>query len=133
MSRYSLFCCCCCWFLTWFLFSLFICSVLKKCGKKMPRYCDVNNDKRITLSEWLNCLQVQTNVQKTKASETSKSITLFTNGKVKRNRSERHDVEQLFFLYRPTTTNTKSSQIKRTQSTGVIPEKWLKENKKENE
>ncbi|XP_037920835.1 LOW QUALITY PROTEIN: SPARC-related modular calcium-binding protein 1 [Hermetia illucens] len=30
---------------------------LKKCGKKMPRYCDVNGDKRITLSEWLNCLQ----------------------------------------------------------------------------
>lgn len=23
----------------------------------MPRYCDVNGDKRITLSEWLNCLQ----------------------------------------------------------------------------
>lgn len=30
---------------------------LRKCGKKMPRYCDVNNDKTITLSEWLNCLQ----------------------------------------------------------------------------
>lgn len=25
----------------------------------MPRYCDVNNDKKITLSEWLNCLQTQ--------------------------------------------------------------------------
>jgi hypothetical protein len=25
----------------------------------MPRYCDVNNDKKITLSEWLNCLQAQ--------------------------------------------------------------------------
>lgn len=25
----------------------------------MPRYCDQNNDKRITLSEWLNCLQTQ--------------------------------------------------------------------------
>lgn len=37
----------------------------------MPRYCDVNNDKRITLTEWLNCLQVQTNVQKSKVSETS--------------------------------------------------------------
>lgn len=32
---------------------------LKKCGKKMPRYCDVNSDKKITLSEWLNCLQAQ--------------------------------------------------------------------------
>lgn len=30
---------------------------LRKCGKKMPRYCDVNNDKKITLSEWLNCFQ----------------------------------------------------------------------------
>lgn len=62
----------------------------------MPRYCDVNNDKKITLSEWLNCLQVQTNVQKIKASETSKSITLLTNGKVKRNGSERYDVEKFF-------------------------------------
>lgn len=25
----------------------------------MPRFCDVNNDKKITLSEWLNCLQAQ--------------------------------------------------------------------------
>lgn len=25
----------------------------------MPRYCDVNNDRKITLSEWLNCLQTQ--------------------------------------------------------------------------
>lgn len=32
---------------------------LRRCGKKMPRYCDVNNDKKITLSEWLNCLQTQ--------------------------------------------------------------------------
>lgn len=32
---------------------------LRKCGKKMPRYCDVNNDRKITLSEWLNCLQAQ--------------------------------------------------------------------------
>uniref|UniRef100_A0A1B0CF88 Sparc-related modular calcium-binding protein 2 n=1 Tax=Lutzomyia longipalpis TaxID=7200 RepID=A0A1B0CF88_LUTLO len=30
---------------------------LRKCGKKLPRYCDVNNDREITLSEWLNCLQ----------------------------------------------------------------------------
>lgn len=27
----------------------------------MPRFCDVNNDKKITLSEWLNCLQTQRN------------------------------------------------------------------------
>ncbi|XP_062552816.1 SPARC-related modular calcium-binding protein 2 isoform X2 [Armigeres subalbatus] len=32
---------------------------LRKCGKKMPRYCDVNNDRKITLSEWLNCLQTE--------------------------------------------------------------------------
>lgn len=25
----------------------------------MPRFCDVNNDKKITLSEWLNCLQTE--------------------------------------------------------------------------
>lgn len=60
-------------FYCFFSLPLFTCSVLKKCGKKMPRYCDVNNDKRITLSEWLSCLQVQTNAQKSKASDTSMS------------------------------------------------------------
>lgn len=38
---------------------LFIYRNLKKCGKKMPRYCDVNSDRKITLTEWLNCLQAQ--------------------------------------------------------------------------
>jgi SPARC-related modular calcium-binding protein len=32
---------------------------LRRCGKRLPRFCDVNNDKKITLSEWLNCLQTQ--------------------------------------------------------------------------
>ncbi|XP_055374150.1 SPARC-related modular calcium-binding protein 1 [Condylostylus longicornis] len=32
---------------------------LRKCGKKMPRYCDVNSDKKITLAEWLNCMQTE--------------------------------------------------------------------------
>ncbi|XP_059225047.1 SPARC-related modular calcium-binding protein 2 isoform X4 [Stomoxys calcitrans] len=32
---------------------------LRKCGRKMPRYCDVNSDKQITLTEWLSCLQAQ--------------------------------------------------------------------------
>uniref|UniRef100_T1PL21 Secreted protein acidic and rich in cysteine Ca binding region n=1 Tax=Musca domestica TaxID=7370 RepID=T1PL21_MUSDO len=30
---------------------------LRKCGRKMPRYCDVNGDKKITLNEWIGCLQ----------------------------------------------------------------------------
>ncbi|XP_073845963.1 SPARC related modular calcium binding-like protein magu isoform X2 [Musca autumnalis] len=30
---------------------------LRKCGRKLPRYCDVDNDKKITLSEWITCLQ----------------------------------------------------------------------------
>ncbi|XP_037950351.1 SPARC-related modular calcium-binding protein 2-like isoform X2 [Teleopsis dalmanni] len=34
-------------------------KTLRKCGKKMPRYCDANGDKKITLTEWLNCLQTQ--------------------------------------------------------------------------
>jgi len=25
----------------------------------MPRYCDVNGDKKISLTEWVNCLQSQ--------------------------------------------------------------------------
>lgn len=32
---------------------------LRKCGKKLPRYCDQNNDREITLAEWLNCLESQ--------------------------------------------------------------------------
>ncbi|BES98093.1 Secreted protein acidic and rich in cysteine Ca Hypothetical protein region [Nesidiocoris tenuis] len=29
---------------------------LKRCGKKLPRYCDVNQDRKISYTEWLNCL-----------------------------------------------------------------------------
>ncbi|XP_017839067.1 SPARC-related modular calcium-binding protein 1 isoform X2 [Drosophila busckii] len=32
---------------------------LSRCGKKMPRYCDANGDKKISLSEWVDCLQSQ--------------------------------------------------------------------------
>lgn len=32
---------------------------LRKCGKKLPKYCDQNNDREITLAEWLNCLNSQ--------------------------------------------------------------------------
>ncbi|KAL1517585.1 hypothetical protein ABEB36_001327 [Hypothenemus hampei] len=32
---------------------------LKKCGKKLPRYCDMNKDKEISTTEWLDCLSVQ--------------------------------------------------------------------------
>ncbi|XP_039287273.1 SPARC-related modular calcium-binding protein 1 [Nilaparvata lugens] len=31
---------------------------LRPCGKKLPRYCDVNHDKRVSLTEWLSCLHV---------------------------------------------------------------------------
>uniref|UniRef100_A0A8D8PQ46 SPARC-related modular calcium-binding protein 1 n=2 Tax=Cacopsylla melanoneura TaxID=428564 RepID=A0A8D8PQ46_9HEMI len=34
---------------------------LRRCGKKLPRHCDANNDRKISLSEWLNCLNVNTN------------------------------------------------------------------------
>ncbi|XP_022908370.1 SPARC-related modular calcium-binding protein 2 isoform X2 [Onthophagus taurus] len=30
---------------------------LRRCGKKLPRYCDKNNDRGITMTEWLECLQ----------------------------------------------------------------------------
>ena len=32
---------------------------LRRCGKKLPRYCDVNNDRRISMTEWLSCLNAQ--------------------------------------------------------------------------
>lgn len=47
---------------------------LRKCGKKMPRYCDVNNDKKITLSEWLNCLNAHGSAKDT----TKTSISEYT-------------------------------------------------------
>ncbi|XP_067012593.2 SPARC-related modular calcium-binding protein 2 isoform X3 [Anabrus simplex] len=32
---------------------------LRRCGKRLPRYCDVNQDQKISLTEWLNCLSTQ--------------------------------------------------------------------------
>ncbi|XP_060520905.1 SPARC-related modular calcium-binding protein 2 isoform X2 [Cylas formicarius] len=32
---------------------------LKKCGKKLPRYCDSNKDRLISMTEWLDCLNIQ--------------------------------------------------------------------------
>ncbi|KAK9500668.1 hypothetical protein O3M35_001892 [Rhynocoris fuscipes] len=32
---------------------------LRRCGKKLPRYCDVNHDRKISMTEWLNCLNSQ--------------------------------------------------------------------------
>ncbi|KAK6641893.1 hypothetical protein RUM44_013613 [Polyplax serrata] len=29
---------------------------LRRCGKRLPRFCDVNNDRRISITEWTNCL-----------------------------------------------------------------------------
>lgn len=40
----------------------------------MPRYCDVNSDRKITLSEWMNCLQTQRT-----PSETPKALSEFKN------------------------------------------------------
>lgn len=30
--------------------------LLRRCGKRLPRYCDINHDKKISITEWLNCL-----------------------------------------------------------------------------
>lgn len=32
---------------------------LRKCGKKLPRYCDNNRDRQISMTEWLECLNIQ--------------------------------------------------------------------------
>ena len=29
---------------------------LKRCGRRLPRYCDSNNDRKIELDEWLVCV-----------------------------------------------------------------------------
>ncbi|KRF80506.1 SPARC-related modular calcium-binding protein 2 [Drosophila virilis] len=59
-------------------------SNLSKCGKKMPRYCDANGDKKISLSEWLNCLQSQrtestTTAKPARSNETATSRLLGSN------------------------------------------------------
>uniref|UniRef100_A0A1A9W9X7 Thyroglobulin type-1 domain-containing protein n=1 Tax=Glossina brevipalpis TaxID=37001 RepID=A0A1A9W9X7_9MUSC len=48
-------------------------KTLRKCGKKMPRYCDVNSDKKITLNEWLACLQPQSSEIQTAIDESDSS------------------------------------------------------------
>lgn len=59
-----------------FNFFFLIRRALRKCGKKMPRYCDVNNDKKITLSEWLNCLQAHhgSSPEQTKTTQSKRHI-----------------------------------------------------------
>lgn len=44
----------------WKSFHHLISSVeeLKRCGRKLPRYCDVNHDVKISITEWLACLDV---------------------------------------------------------------------------
>lgn len=32
-------------------------QLLRRCGKKLPRYCDANQDRSITITEWLDCLR----------------------------------------------------------------------------
>ncbi|KAG0726421.1 SPARC-related modular calcium-binding protein 1 [Chionoecetes opilio] len=34
---------------------------LRRCGRKMTIYCDVNYDKRVSLEEWVACVTVQHN------------------------------------------------------------------------
>ncbi|XP_050684188.1 SPARC-related modular calcium-binding protein 1 isoform X2 [Leptidea sinapis] len=31
---------------------------LRRCGRKLPRYCDVNHDSKISITEWMACLEV---------------------------------------------------------------------------
>lgn len=37
-------------------------KTLRKCGKKLPRYCDINKDRQISMTEWLDCLNTNRNV-----------------------------------------------------------------------
>uniref|UniRef100_A0A1A9VDD3 Thyroglobulin type-1 domain-containing protein n=1 Tax=Glossina austeni TaxID=7395 RepID=A0A1A9VDD3_GLOAU len=57
-------------------------KTLRKCGKKMPRYCDVNSDKKITLNEWLACLRSQSSdmLQHTSIDESDSSKPLKLTG-----------------------------------------------------
>ncbi|XP_059045712.1 SPARC-related modular calcium-binding protein 1 isoform X2 [Achroia grisella] len=44
----------------WKVFHQLIANVehLRKCGRKLPRYCDVNHDTKISITEWMACLEV---------------------------------------------------------------------------
>ncbi|XP_014243893.1 SPARC-related modular calcium-binding protein 2 isoform X1 [Cimex lectularius] len=44
---------------------------LRHCGKKLPRYCDVNHDRKISITEWFNCLSIHEETSKTVVSTTS--------------------------------------------------------------
>ncbi|XP_067632353.1 uncharacterized protein magu isoform X1 [Eurosta solidaginis] len=57
-------------------------KTLRKCGKKMPRYCDVNSDKKITLTEWLNCLETQRKEMQTSL-QSSTEADIYTTSKPK--------------------------------------------------
>lgn len=45
---------------------------LRRCGRKLPRYCDVNHDSKISITEWMACLEVTQGSQ----AQTSKFIIL---------------------------------------------------------
>lgn len=47
---------------------------LQRCGKRLPKYCDINNDRRISMTEWLSCLNAQrpTTSDSTEKASTSK-------------------------------------------------------------
>ncbi|XP_043801614.1 SPARC-related modular calcium-binding protein 1 isoform X4 [Apis laboriosa] len=43
---------------------------LQRCGKRLPRYCDINNDRKISMTEWFSCL----NAQRTTTSESTEKV-----------------------------------------------------------
>ncbi|XP_076758691.1 SPARC related modular calcium binding-like protein magu isoform X3 [Xylocopa sonorina] len=47
---------------------------LQRCGKRLPRYCDINNDRKISMTEWLSCLNAQrsTTSENTEKASTTK-------------------------------------------------------------
>lgn len=41
--------------------TVMVVKTLRKCGKKLPRYCDINKDRQISMTEWLDCLNTNKN------------------------------------------------------------------------
>ncbi|XP_041986637.1 SPARC-related modular calcium-binding protein 2 isoform X2 [Aricia agestis] len=60
----------------WKSFHQMISSVehLRRCGRKLPRYCDVNHDSKISITEWMACLEV-TQGSQGPTTETAKALT----------------------------------------------------------
>ncbi|CAG0922960.1 unnamed protein product [Notodromas monacha] len=49
-------------------------SLKRKCGKRLPRFCDANSDRKISMDEWLECLEAKETKAKRRGPNPFKTI-----------------------------------------------------------